>query len=242
MDPWSYRPATDLKLPPVERARSIQREPGLLSNVGHFTCHSLARAYFSLYHRMRVEGAENLPGKLPFVLIANHASHLDALALAATMPCRLCGRVFPVAAGDVFFETPITSLTSAFFLNALPMWRKRCGPHALAELRAKLVDEPCGYILFPEGARSRDGRMLPFKAGLGMLTAGTVVPIVPCHLVGAFEAFPAGARLPRPHPMRLRVGRPLVFDGVPNTRTGWERVVSEAEAAVRLLADPSESP
>jgi 1-acyl-sn-glycerol-3-phosphate acyltransferase len=109
-------------------------------------------------------------------------------------------------------------------------------------VRAKLVDEPCGYILFPEGGRSRDGRMLPFKAGLGMLTAGTMVPIVPCHIVGAFEAFPAGARLPRAHPVRLRVGRPLVFDGVPNTRTGWERVVSEAEAAVRLLAGPPESP
>jgi 1-acyl-sn-glycerol-3-phosphate acyltransferase len=242
MEPWSYRPASDLELPPVERARSLRREPGLVSNLGQFACHGLARAYFRLYHRMGVEGAENLPGKPPFVLVANHASHLDALALAVTMPRRLCGRVFPVAAGDVFFETPVASLTSAFFLNALPMWRKRCGPHALAELRAKLVGEPCGYILFPEGTRSRDGRMQPFKAGLGMLTAGTVVPVVPCHLGGAFEAFPAGARLPRPHRVRLRVGCPLVFDAVPNTRAGWERVVSEAEAAVRLLADPLETP
>jgi hypothetical protein len=42
--------------------------------------------------------------------------------------------------------------------------------------------------------------------------------------------------------VRLRVGCPLVFDAVPNTRAGWERVVSEAEAAVRLLADPLETP
>ncbi len=242
MEPWSYKPASDLELPPVERARSLRREPGLMSNCGHLTCHGLARAYFRLYHRMRVEGAENLPTEPPFVLVANHASHLDALAVAAAMPRRLCGRVFPVAAGDVFFETPVTSLTSAFFLNALPMWRKRCGPHALAELRAKLVGEPCGYILFPEGTRSRDGRMQPFKAGLGMLTAGSAVPVVPCHLGGAFEAFPAGARLPLPHRVRLRVGRPLVFDAVPNTRAGWERVVSESEAAVRLLVDPPETP
>ena len=80
------------------------------------------------------------------------------------------------------------------------------------------------------------------KKYLGMLTAGTAVPIVPCHLEGAFEAFPAGVRLPRPHRVRLRIGRPLVFDAVPNTRVGWERVVSEAEAAVRLLADPPEAP
>src|SRR5215213_8217857 len=165
MEPWGYKPASDLDLPPVERARSLRRESGLVSDLGHVACHGLARAYFRLYHRMRVEGSENLPADPPFVLVANHASHLDAPALASAMSRRLCGRVFPVAAGDVFFETPATSLASAFFLNALPMSRKRCGPHALAELRARLVGEPCGYILFPEGTRSRDGRMQSFKAG-----------------------------------------------------------------------------
>jgi len=233
MDSWSYKPASDLELSPVQGARSLRREPGLASNLGHRACHGLARAYFRLYHRMTVEGAENLPAGPPFVLIANHASHLDALALASVLPRRLCSRACPIAAGDVFFETPMTSLASAFFLNALPMWRERCGPHALAELRAKLVGDPCGYILFPEGSRSRDGRMQPFKAGLGMLTAGTAVP---CHLAETFAAFPPGARLPRPRPVRLRIGRPLAFDAVPNKREGWQRVVSEAEAAVRDLA------
>jgi 1-acyl-sn-glycerol-3-phosphate acyltransferase len=241
MEPWSYKPASDLELPPVERARSLRRESGLVSNLGHLVCHGLARIYFRLYHRMTVEGAENLPAEPPFVLITNHASHLDALALAAAMPLRLCSRVFPVAAGDVFFETPVRSIASAFILNALPMWRKRCGPHALAELRARLVGEPCGYILFPEGTRSRDGRMQPFKAGLGMLAAGMSVPIVPCHLTATFEAFPPGARLPRPRRIRLKVGRPLVFDAVPNAREGWTRVASETEAAVRRLADLTET-
>lgn len=237
MDPWVYKPASDMELPPVERARSLRRESGLMSDLGHFACHGLARVYFRLYHRMRIEGAENLPGEPPFVLVANHSSHLDALALAATMPRRLCGRVFPVAAGDVFFQTPATSLVSAFFLNALPMWRKRCGSHALAELRSRLVNEPCGYILFPEGSRSRDGQMQPFKVGLGMLTAGTSVPVVPCHLRSTFEAFPPDARLPRPRQVRVRIGRPLSFAELPNAREGWECVVSESEAAVRRLAD-----
>jgi 1-acyl-sn-glycerol-3-phosphate acyltransferase len=236
MEPWKYKPASDLELTPVERARSLRRESGLVSNAGHLVCHGLARAYFRTYHRMVVEGAENLPVEPPFVLIANHASHLDALALASAMPRRLCGRVFPVAAGDVFFETPVTSMASAFFLNALPMWRKRCGPHALAELRARLVGEPCGFILFPEGTRSRDGQMQAFKAGLGMLTAGSAVPVVPCHLRDTFAAYPPGARLPRPRQVRLKIGRSLMFDGVPNRREGWDRVVADSEAAVRALA------
>jgi 1-acyl-sn-glycerol-3-phosphate acyltransferase len=236
MEPWEYKPASDSNLKPVERARSLRRESGLMSDAGHLACHGLSRAYFWVYHRMVVEGAENLPVEPPFVLIANHASHLDALALASAMPRRLCGRVFPVAAGDVFFETPVTSLASAFFLNALPMWRKRCGPHALAELRARLVGEPCGLILFPEGTRSRDGQMGTFKAGLGMLTAGTAVPVVPCYLRDTFAAYPPGARVPRPRQVRLEIGRALLFDGVPNRREGWDRVVSDSEAAVRRLA------
>ena len=120
-------------------------------------------------------------------MIANHASHLDAVLLASVLPCRLCDRVFPVAAGDVFFNTPGMSLFAANLLNALPMWRKNCGSHALKDLRKRLVDEPCGLILFPEGARSRDGSLLPFKVGLGMLIAGTSVPVIPCYLDGAFR-------------------------------------------------------
>jgi 1-acyl-sn-glycerol-3-phosphate acyltransferase len=185
---------------------------------------------------MTIEGAEFLPAQAPFVIIANHASHLDALALASALSSRVYNRAFPVAAGDVFFETPITSIASAGLLNALPMWRKNCGPHALAELRARLLDEPCGYILFPEGTRSRDGQMQSFKAGLGMLTAGTRVPIVPCHLQGTFEAYPPNARLPHPRPIRLKVGKPLVFEALPNAREGWTRVAKETEAAVRELA------
>lgn len=237
MEPWSYKPASDLELPPAEQARSLRRESGLLSDLGHLACHGVSRMYFRLYHRVAVTGLENLPAAPPFVLIANHESHLDALAVAAAMPRRLCSRVFPIAAGDVFFETPATSLASAFFLNALPMWRKKCGPHALAELRARLVGEPCAYILFPEGTRSRDGQMQRFKAGLGMLIAATPVPVVPCYLEQTFEAFPPDARVPRPRRIHVKIGPPLRFDAVPNTRDGWERVGSETEAAVRRLAE-----
>lgn len=235
MKRWRYKPAADLELAPIEGARSVKREPGLPSHLGHLLGHGLARLFFRLYHGLSAEGTENVPQEPPFVLIGNHASHLDALVLASVIPRALCSRVFPIAAGDVFFETPATSIASAVFLNAMPMWRKKCGPHALAELRARLVEEPCGYILFPEGTRTRDGQMQRFKAGLGMLIAGTPVPVVPCHLRGAFEAFPAGARFPHPKGLHLRIGRPLVFDAVPNDRHGWERIVGESEAAVRAL-------
>ncbi|MFI5460522.1 MAG: lysophospholipid acyltransferase family protein [Isosphaerales bacterium] len=239
MEPWTFEPARDIELSPVERARSLRRETGLISTIGHLGWQLSAKAFFKLYHRLSVETGGFIPQQPPFVMIANHASHLDASLLAAALPCGLCDRVFPVAAGDVFFSTPAMSLFAATLLNALPMWRKNCGAHALDELRKRLVEEPCGLILFPEGTRSRDGALGPFKAGLGMLTAGTTVPVIPCHLSGTFQAFPPAARLPRPWKIRLKIGRPLVFDSVPNVRDGWNQIANLTQEAVRQLGEAS---
>lgn len=235
MEPWRIEPARDLGQPMSQRTRSLQRESGLVSTGLHLACWTFIRAYLSLFQRLRVEGRKNLPAGPPYVLVANHTSHLDALALSCFLPWRIRHRVFPIAAGDVFFETPAMSAFSAFFLNALPMWRKKCGPHALQELRERLVSDPCVYVLFPEGARSRDGEMLPFKRGLGMLIAGTAVPVVPCRLDGCFEAMPADVRWPRPGRIRVRIGKPLEFSGVSNDRRGWEHLMVTVEAAVKAL-------
>jgi len=237
MDDWQYRPAGDLNLKPGESLRSLQRESGLISGITQTAWRALVRMYLRGYHRLRVEGAEHLPAKPPFVMIGNHTSHLDALVLASSLPWRLRREVFPIAAGDVFFETPVVALFSAMMLNALPMWRKRCGSHAMQELRDRLLGGPSIYILFPEGTRSRDGAMGRFKPGLGMIVAGSPVPVVPCHLEGAFAAIPPGARLPRPLPLRLRIGPPLTFGDLPNDRSGWQEIATRLEAAVASLRD-----
>ncbi len=235
MEAWKFKPANDIEMSPLEGARSLKREPGMVSRTGHLGWHLTTRAFFTCFNRLSIKSDISVPLQPPFVMIANHSSHLDALVLAAALPCRLCDRVFPVAAGDVFFVTPGVSLFSAMFLNALPMWRKCCGPHALAELKKRLVEEPCGLILFPEGTRSRDGTLAAFKPGLGMLVAETAVPVIPCHLSGAFAAFPPAARIPRPRKIALRIGQPLYFDSVKNRRAGWEEIaISSREAVLRL--------
>ena len=84
--------------------------------------------------------------------------------------------------------------------------------------------------------RSREGSLLHFKAGLGMIVAGTPVPVVPCSILGAAAAMPPGSRWPRPRRLRLKIGPPLSFESVANARAGWEQVAREAEEAVRRLA------
>lgn len=235
MDPWQLRPARDLGMSQGERLASTAREPGLIEGMGQRTWAAAVHCYLRICHRLTVHGRELLPTQLPFVLIGNHTSHLDALVLSSLAPWRLRRWLFPIAAGDVFFETPARSALSALLLNALPMRRKQVGRHALDELRARLLQDPCGFVLFPEGTRSATGALQPFKAGLGMLVAGTGVPVVPCHLEGAFTAWPRQARLPRPGRIVVRVGTPLVFAAEPNTRPGWERIANVTAEAVRQL-------
>ncbi len=238
MREWKLQPAKDLGLSFIDRLRSLRRESSLMETAGHLLWWTAVRAYLGLYHRLRIFGREYLPEKPPFILAANHASHLDALVLAAPLPMWLRDRIFPIAAGDIFFETPIMSAFAAGFLNALPMWRKKCGPHALLELRERLVQEPCAYILFPEGGRTRDGKAMPFKPGIGMLVADTPVPVIPCHLQGTFEALPPNARWPQCRPITVRIGEPLVFSAVSNVRAGWHEIAADLAAAIDRLANP----
>jgi len=235
MDPWNLQPARDTGLSPSERFRSVRRESGLLESFAHHACFSLIRSYFAIAHRLTVVGREKLPTHGPFVLAANHCSHLDALTLGAALTPRHRERAFPIAAGDVFFQTRVTSTFSAIMLNALPMWRKNCGPHALADLRRKLQDEKSIFIIFPEGGRSRNGSMMPFKHGLGMLVAETDVPVVPCGLIGTFEALPANRNLPRPVAIKLIIGDALQFGSTANDRAGWSQIAASVESRVRGL-------
>lgn len=235
MRDFELKPAADLGLTPAQRLQSPKRESGLLQTLGHALFALAVRTYLRLWHRFEVRGREHLPKEPPFVLVANHASHLDALVVGAPVPLALRDHVFPLAAGDVFFESGVVSVFAAGFINALPLWRRRSTPRALQELRQRLLGEPCAFILFPEGGRTRDGNYLRFKPGVGMLVAGTEVPVVPCHLRGTFEACPAGTVFPRPRKIVLTIGTPLRFPQVANDRAGWEVVIGEVETAIRGL-------
>jgi 1-acyl-sn-glycerol-3-phosphate acyltransferase len=236
MSDWEYKPAGDLGLRPADQWRSLGREAGLPSMLAHEAWCALTSGYLRLFHRFRVEGRDHLPAKPPFVVVANHASHLDAIALAVGLPPGLRDRAFPIAAGDTFFETKATAAFAAIFLNALPMWRKKCGSHAMETLRERLIGGDTIYLLFPEGTRTRNGGMTDFRAGIGMLVAGTNVPVVPAHLDGCFEAMPPKARLPKPRAISLRFGTPRLFADVANDRAGWREVAAALGKDVRELA------
>lgn len=237
MENWEYQPARDHGLSLRDRLRSIRREDGFVTTGIRWLGWGLVRTYFSLWHRLRIVGEQNIPPRPPFIMIANHTSHLDAMVLAACLKWHWRDRIFPIAAGDVFFDSTLMSMFAASFLNALPMWRKKSIPRTLKDLRSRLMEEECIYILFPEGKRSRDGAMSEFKAGIGMFAAETQVPVVPCYLNGCFDALRPGAKFPQRVPIRLYIGPPTHFGEVPNERQGWESIAKKLEVMVRCLAE-----
>lgn len=236
MDHWKYRPARDLDVPFRERFKSVRRESSLITVLIALAWSMPLRLYLRLAHGLRTVGRDRLPETPRFVVAANHSSHLDALVLSAILPLRWTGRVHAVAAGDTFFESQGSALFASQCLNALPLWRRKITAHALSELRERLAAEDNVLIIFPEGTRSRDGALGRFKPGIGMLVAGTGLPVVPCRIEGAHCAWPAGRRLPRPGRIEIAVGGPLTFQDVPDNREGWDEVARRLESAVAGLA------
>lgn len=209
---WKLRPARDIGLAPGERLRSLSRERGLVGLGLNAAWRGLLRLYLRLAHRLEVEGSERLP-EPPFVLIANHASHLDALVLAAALRGEAGRAAHALAAGEVFFGSGAGAAFAAYAINAMPIWRGRTQRGDLRLLRERLVEDRLVYILFPEGTRSRSGEMGPFQPGLAALLAGTQVPVVPCWIAGAHACWPPQRSWPRPGRLRLVIGTPISPEG-----------------------------
>jgi hypothetical protein len=230
LEPWQLQPARDTGLTPAERFPAC--DAAVCSAQRSRRLFGLANLLFdrSSTHPDRGLPAHGRSCSRQIIAVISRA------VLGAALRPRHRERAFPIAAGDVFFQTTAVSVFSAIMLNALPMWRKNCGPHALAELRRKLQEEKAIFIIFPEGGRTRTGSMMPFKHGIGMLVAETNVPVVPCGLIGSFEALPSNRKVPRLARIKLIVGEPLNFAATPNNREGWSQISRSLESSVRDLA------
>ncbi len=235
MTSWNYATAPDLDQSLSQRLSRFPRQPHLWMFVLRFLAALFLRAWLKVWHRFSVKGRENLPLGESFVLVANHQSHLDALCLKAGMPLRELHRTFPAAAADYFFASLPASAFTAVVINGLPFDRKLDAEASLARCRELLQTPGNVLILFPEGTRSADGELGRFRSGIGRLIEGTEVPVVPCYLEGAFEAFPKGSRFPRPRKLRLRIGEPLRFGELPPGRESVGTICGELQEAVAGL-------
>ena len=232
---WQYEPASDLDQPMIERLRRFPREPDLTVYALRSLAALTVRGWLKAWHRLRILGRENLPREGSFVLVANHGSHLDALCLLSALPLRKLHRAFPAAAQDYFFVSLPRLAIAAVVVNALPFARRAHIRHSMELCRELLANRGNILILFPEGTLTGTGQVGEFKPGIGTLAAGSTLPIIPCHLDGAFAALPKTRALPLPRRLTLRIGQPKTFSHLPTGREGAEQISRQLRQAVLEL-------
>ena len=233
---WQYEPAEDLNQTMTQRLRSFPRRPDMFVFGSRIVAALAVRGWLHTYHRFTVIGHANLPVGRSFILVANHSSHLDAICLQAALPLAKLHRAFSAAASDYFFESLPLTWIAAVVANALPFSREVHVRQSLGLCEQLLCNPGNVLILFPEGTRTMTGRIGPFKPGIGRLLAGKDILAVPCHLDGAFRAWPKGRALPRPARITLRIGTPRTYGERPAGRTSALEIAADLEHAVSDLA------
>ncbi|QBR91910.1 1-acyl-sn-glycerol-3-phosphate acyltransferase [Nocardioides euryhalodurans] len=207
---------------------------GVLYEVVHRIIPPVARTLW----RPTVEGLERVPGTGPVILASNHRSFVDSIVI----PCVVPRKVVFLAKSDYFTGTGLKGAAQrAWFegLGMLPVDRDDTKA-ALASLDTALdvLGRGEAFGIYPEGTRSRDGRLYRGRTGVAHLALTAGCPVVPVGLLGTEDIQPVGSNRPRLADVTVRFGEPLDFagrfDGVPSGRARRE-VTDEIMAAIQEL-------
>jgi 1-acyl-sn-glycerol-3-phosphate acyltransferase len=193
---------------------------------------ALLPAIKNLYCPLRVKGLENLPVQGPFILVANHSSHLDTPMLLAALPLRLRLRLRIAAASDYFFKSVWKGALFSTLVNAFPFVRKGEGSITSLQQTQQLLQQGYSVALFPEGTRTLDGQIHLFKHGIGYLAINAHAPVLPTYIAGTWQAMPKGTKWPRHYPVTITFGKPLTF----SPSLDSHQIAAILEQEVRSLA------
>ena len=178
----------------------------------------LARALF----RIRFHGVEHVPPVGPVVLAPNHVSFMDPVLV--TIPIH---RPLHYMALEPFFR--VRGLGGLIrWCRAFPV-REEEGDGQAAQVALRVLRRGEPLVIFPEGGRSRDGALQPFRTGAFRLALAARAPVVPVTIAGAFEAWPPRRRLPRPGRIAVTYHRPLTAADLPPStgRRAYPTVMAE---------------
>jgi 1-acyl-sn-glycerol-3-phosphate acyltransferase len=169
------------------------------------------RPLFRLIFRPTVRGRENVPATGAVIIASNHLSFIDSMAIPLSAP----RRVGYLAKAEYFTGSGIQGwFTRVLFtaLGALPVERQthRAAQEAL-DTAMTLLRAGGAFGIYPEGTRSRDGRLARGKTGVAWLALTADCPVVPVGVTGTDRIQPIGASWPRPHRFTVTFGEPLTF-------------------------------
>jgi 1-acyl-sn-glycerol-3-phosphate acyltransferase len=204
----------------------------------------VCQAGLFLGYRLRVEGQRYVPPTGPLLVIANHESFIDPVAIG----CAVLPRHISYLARKTLFKDPRFArlLTS---VRSVPIDQEGVGKEGIKSILGQL-QAGRAVLVFPEGERTWDGRMQPFKPGVSLLVKRVQAPILPVGIAGAYWAWPRTRKLPylAPWPLMnlpgiaVAIGRPLdpapyaAMDRDAMLAALFEKVKAQHDRAERLRA------
>jgi 1-acyl-sn-glycerol-3-phosphate acyltransferase len=177
------------------------------------------------WFRVRYFGRENIPQQGGVLVVSNHQSHLDPPLIGAGAP-----RMMNYMARSTLFDIP---LLGRFIrsVNAFPIDREGIGLAGIKEALKRLKRGGM-VVIFPEGTRSPDGDMGPFRPGFTTLAVRTGAALLPVAIEGAYQAWPRSRRFPRPRPVHVQYGEPISPEEV--RKYDERELLAEVERRVRV--------
>jgi len=174
-------------------------------NIPYFIGWCGYRALFKLYFRWRVYNAERVPLEGAVILASNHASFLDPPLVGSGVR-----RGINYLARENLFRFPVMGWVLRQW-QVVPVDRDGGGAAGLRAILDRLLAGGA-IILFPEGTRTRDGKLQPARSGIGLTVIKSTAPVVPVRVFGTFEAYGRHLRFPRPRRVAVKYGQPMTFD------------------------------
>ncbi|MCC6137771.1 MAG: 1-acyl-sn-glycerol-3-phosphate acyltransferase [Bdellovibrionaceae bacterium] len=208
---WDYENEQWMKLPPhLKHLPLFTRHRDLTSYFFRVLwAFYLKQIGFRIYISLDVRGSfqEIYKKHKRLLLISNHASHLDATSIAAAVPFALWSHLYITAAKDYFFSNPVFTFFSKHCLGAIPIDRKDKKGEAVNLCLSLLKQlDSIWMILFPEGTRSKDGRIQTFRKGVSLFAQQTNTPILFLYIEGNSDLWPKGQLIPSPGKLTIHIG------------------------------------
>lgn len=167
------------------------------------------------------------------LLISNHGSHIDATSIAASVPARYWTTLYIAAAKDYFFSNPLFTFFSQHCLGAIPIDRKDKKGEAVKLIITLLSTLPrIWLIIFPEGTRTKDGKLQTFRRGVSLFAQQTQTPILFLFVEGNTRIWPKGAFFAKPGILRIYLGPvhpPAPIEVVQTAYRNWVKTVAPSD-------------
>jgi 1-acyl-sn-glycerol-3-phosphate acyltransferase len=191
-------------------------------------CKIIIGPVFKLFYPLEIKGLENLPKEGGIILAPNHSSYFDPIHFGMAVP-RNINWIAKESFFNVWWLGWFFKITGCLSVNSEK-------PNIETIKKALLVLEQGEMLgIFPEGTRSRSGKLMNGELGVALLALRSGVPILPAAIDGAFEAYPPDAKFPKPRRIKLRLGKPLIFNVVKKGRIDKKTLEAVTEKVMKSI-------